>query len=142
MRISARPTTTGDTASGRSISAPSSRLPGNRCRTSRIAAPTPNTVLASTAQNATLSVTSIACTADGPPSALTTGPRPCANVRQAISPTGKTSRSNRYPRASTRSGNLATAGRPALYQVQRDEDDERDHEQRGGHRRGRRDLVV
>jgi hypothetical protein len=45
----ARPTTTGETESGRSISADSTRLPGNSNRTSRNEMPTPNTRLMSTA---------------------------------------------------------------------------------------------
>src|SRR5207253_717251 len=134
--------TTGDTASGRSISALRIRLPGNSWRTSRIAAPMPNTVLATTAHTATLRVTSIACTAEGVLNAWKNGPRPWLKVRQAISPTGSTSRNSRYSNATTRKGYLATAASPPLHQVQGGQDDERDDEQRRRHGRGRGGLVA
>src|SRR2546429_575997 len=102
----------------------------------------PKTVFATTAHSATLSVTSIACTADGVLSAWKNGPIPWLNVRQAINPTGSTSRNSRYSRATTRSGYLATAGSPPLHDVQRGQDDERDHEQGGGHGRRRGRLVA
>ena len=55
-RISASPTTIGDTEIGRSINTLSIPLPGNRKRASSSAMPTPNRVFSSTAEPATNAV--------------------------------------------------------------------------------------
>src|SRR5689334_15008229 len=140
-RMSARPTTTGETASGRSISALTIRLPGNRWRTSSTAMPTPKTVLASTDHTATEPVTSNAWIALGVQSAAKNLPAPCSNVRHTTRPTGRTSSRSRYASARNRSGSLATAGAPALDQVEPDQHDERDGQQQGRHGGGA-DRVV
>ena len=78
---SARPTTTGEIANGRSISASSSRLPGKRPRTSASAAKTPNTALSGTVMAATSSVRNSAWIAAGVVIESQTKPRPFSNVR-------------------------------------------------------------
>ena len=91
-KMRARPTTTGETAIGRSISTLSNRLPGKRWRTNKIAIPTPKIVFRITAQNATMAVTRKACSTLGSVSESMTGLTPCSNVRQKISPTGTPTR--------------------------------------------------
>src|SRR5262249_47724796 len=56
MSTSASPTTTGDTANGRSMSVTSAVRPGNRNRAIAHAAAMPNTVFSATAAGATTSV--------------------------------------------------------------------------------------
>src|SRR5215213_5143189 len=145
MRMSARPTTTGETARGRSMSALRMRLPRNWWRTSSRATPTPKTVLAITVKKATMAVISNAWTVDGSERASHTGPRPWANVRHVTNQSGMTRRRARYPRATTRSvprdrllrvavaeAALGTSGPPPLQHVQGDEDHQRDDEEHGG----------
>src|SRR6266540_3607969 len=143
--MSARPTTTGETAIGRSISAFMIRLPGNWCRTSSSATPTPKIALSSTDQNDTMAVILKACTTEGSASASRTGLRPFANVRQNTRPTGSTSRNSRYVTATRRSmilgETLATAGPPSLQDVEGDQHDQRDDEQHGRHRGGAGRVV-
>src|SRR5207248_7271809 len=141
-RIRASPTTTGDTARGRSTSAPSTRRPGNRWRTSRTAVPTPNTVFAATAHSATTTVTRNACSASGVDSDPMNGPRPWPKVRHSTSPTGRTSRNSRYARATTRRDHLATPRPPAVRQVEREQQHQGDHEQDRRHRGGAGPVVA
>jgi hypothetical protein len=55
----------------------------------------PKTVLASTAQNATDSVTAKACTACSVLNSAKKEPMPCWNERQPMRPTGRTSRKSK-----------------------------------------------
>ena len=86
---------TGETASGRSMSALSTRLPWKSYRTSSSAATTPKTVLASTAQNAMTAVSWNAWMVASVVRPSMTGPMPFSNVRQKINATGMTSRNVR-----------------------------------------------
>ena len=76
-----RPTTTGEIANGRSISASSSRLPGKRPRTSAIAASTPKMALSGTVMAATSSVRNSAWIAAGVVIDSQNAPSPFSNVR-------------------------------------------------------------
>ena len=76
-----RPTTIGEIANGRSISASSTRLPGARPRTSAIAAITPKTALSGTVMAATSSVRNSAWMAAGVVIDSLNAPSPRSNVR-------------------------------------------------------------
>ena len=80
-RISARPTTTGEIANGRSMIALSTPLPRNRPRASASAQSTPKTVLSGTAIAVTVSVSQNAEIAAGVVTESQTAPTPCSNVR-------------------------------------------------------------
>ena len=62
------PTTTGDTANGRSMNAVRSARPGNLKRAIAHAAATPKTMFASTAAGATINVSFTECKVSGSPS--------------------------------------------------------------------------
>ena len=70
------------------MAALSSRRPGNRYRTSRIATPTPNTVLISTEITATKAPSFAAAIRSGSCNASSTGCRPWANVLLVTESTG------------------------------------------------------
>ena len=78
---SARPTTMGETANGRSSSASKMRLPGKRPRTSAIAANTPKIALSGTAMSVTWIVSQNAEIAAGVVIESMTGWMPCSKVR-------------------------------------------------------------
>ena len=80
--------TTGEMANGRSMTASSSRRPGNRWRTSTTAQAIPNTVLRGTAMPAISSVSQKACSASGVVTACHTGAIPSPKARQMTAPTG------------------------------------------------------
>src|ERR1700710_2004115 len=89
-RINATPTTTGDTANGRSMTACSALLPRNLLRASTSAVGTPNTTLSGTTIATTRTDNCNADTAAGLVIDATNSPNPGANVRQRMSPTGST----------------------------------------------------
>src|SRR5216110_86524 len=103
--------------------------------------PTPKMVLASTDHTATEPVTSNAWIAFGVASDSKNRPTPCSNVRNTTNPTGSTSSMNKYPSAMMRRATLATAGAPALDEVEGDQHDERDDQQKRRHG-GRAGCVV
>ena len=86
------PTTTGETASGRSTRASSSQAPGKRCRDRISATPTPNTVSSGTAMSTTRKVSHRACRASGEVTASQAGARPCWKARKKMKPTGTTTK--------------------------------------------------
>src|SRR4051812_7767786 len=130
--------------------------------------PIPNTVLSSTDQKATDSVSWKAKIISGCLSASSTGARPLANVTLATRATGHTTRKNRYAttisrriqrvRDRRRTGTplpapapagtgsstraLAMAGHPSGDDVERDDHHERDHEQHRGHGSSLGQLVT
>src|SRR5215210_7791874 len=139
----ASPTTTGETASGRSRSVFRSALPRKLWRTSTIAQMTPNTVFATTATAATSRVSHRACSAEGRVTASKTVPRPSSKVRAKTMPTGKASRRARYPNASVRRVNLAImTGPPAIEQAHGEKNEQGDGEQQHRDRRGARGVVA
>ena len=140
--MSARPTTTGETASGRSTRALSTRLPGNSCRTSSNAAPTPKIVFITTTHTAMKIVIWNAWIAEWEVSESHTVPTPFSKVRRVMMPTGITRRNARYVNAISRRIHLATAHRPALQEIDREEHHERDHEQHRRHGRRRCGVVA
>src|SRR5215207_6457116 len=143
-RINASPTTTGETASGRSMSTLNTRFPGKRWRTNNSDAPSPKIVFPTTVQNATMSVTRNAWSAEGFVSWSHNGPTPCSKVRQNNTPTGRSrmmptyaSATNRKPRrdvvvvAASR-----TSSSPVLEEVKRQQHDERQDKEHDRHRCG------
>ncbi len=75
------PTTTGETARGRSTKASRSQAPGKRWRERMRATPTPNTVSAGTAMSTTRKVSHRAWTASGEEMADQAAPKPCWKAR-------------------------------------------------------------
>ena len=102
-KISATPTTTGDTAKGRSMTACSRLLPRNLLRANTNAVGTPKITLRGT----TIATTSSdSCKADNAAGVVTdskNAPTPGAKVRHRINPTGTISSNSRYPSATYRS---------------------------------------
>jgi hypothetical protein len=86
---SARPTTTGEIATGRSMTALRKAFPGKRYRTRTSAHRTPNAVFTGTVMTTIRTVSQKACTASGCVMVLQTGARPCANMRHTIKVTGR-----------------------------------------------------
>jgi hypothetical protein len=86
--MSASPTTTGDTAKGRSTIALTSVLPRQRRRTSASARPTPKIVFSGTAIATIVHVSQNACCAAGVVTASHAGASPCSNVRAKTIATG------------------------------------------------------
>src|SRR5688572_6528082 len=119
----------------------STRFPRNSWRTIRVAATSPKNVFAITAMTPTCRVTLNACSALGCIRESHTGPTPSANVRQKTRPSGRMSRNARYSSAAPRKAYLATTQPPALDDVKRDDDDQGQHEQHGGFRRGAHRVV-
>ena len=91
-RIRATPTTTGDTANGRSITACSTDFPRNRLRANSSAVLTPNTTLSGTTIATTSSESCRAEIAAGVVIEETKVPTPAAKVRHRMSPTGSATR--------------------------------------------------
>src|SRR6478609_4152501 len=91
-RISATPTTTGDTANGRSMIACSTLLPRNLLRASTSAVGTPKITLSGTTIATTTSDSCSAETAAGVVIDPMNSPKPGARVRQRISATGTITR--------------------------------------------------
>src|SRR5690349_3688701 len=87
-RISATPTTTGDTANGRSMTACNALLPRNLLRASTSAVGTPNSTLSGTTIATTSSDSCSAEMAAGVPTDAKNEPIPGENVRHRMSPTG------------------------------------------------------
>ena len=94
-RISENPTTTGETANGRAMSAFKNVLPGKLRRTIRIAIVIPKMVFSGTAIRATLIVNSSALIASASVAAFHTGMTPPEKVWMKMIATGTISRANR-----------------------------------------------
>src|SRR5437868_3171574 len=134
--VSRTPSTTGESAIGRSTIAFTSPMPGMRCRTIASAQRTPKIVLSGTATSAISSVSFRAWTANGLEIAAQNGCHPCSNARQKISATGATRITARYASEVIRIEYLAImAGRVAAERADSKQDTERDREQQHGERR-------
>src|SRR5207244_10478704 len=144
---SARPTTTGESASGRSTTAFTSPLPGNRRRTIASASVTPKTVFAGTAISVIRTVSQKAWRASCVVTACQAGENPCSKVRQKTRPTGARRSTARYERPTKRSAYLANVvpPGPAAHGADQEQHAERDREQEhrhGGRRPGRAALDL
>src|SRR3954470_12557545 len=135
-RKSASPTTTGESASGRSMNALSRPLPGKSRRTIAIAHTIPKTVFTGTAIRVMISVSLKAWSVSGELSASHAGWSPSSNVRQKTSARGATRMPTRYPTAVSRRAYLrmVVPRRVVADDADRQEHAERDHEQDDRHR--------
>src|SRR5512142_1552480 len=141
MRV--KPTTTGDTAKGRSMSAERSALPGNSRRTMTSAIVMPKIVFKGTAISAISRVSLSAATASRAVIASHTGPTPFENVCATIMPTGISSRPARERSAIDRRPNLTIMLRPPPSKRRdRHEHGQRDGEQHDRERRRAGDVVA
>src|SRR5579884_3910270 len=141
-RISARPTITGETTNGRSISASRIALPLPLPRTSTSAQPTPKIVLSGTAIAATSTVSQKALIAAGVVIQPHATPAPCSNVRPNTTARGSSRSSVRYSSATARRESVvrrlmgnATPQAPGEHQDHQ-RNREQDHGQRGRRLRG------
>src|SRR5262245_44090183 len=112
-------------------------FPRKRWRTMTSAHRTPKTVFNGTAMSAIRIVSQRAWRNSGSVTAFQKGEKPCSNVLKKTSPTGSTSRSDRYASAANRRPYLAFMLRsPAAEQVDRQQGQERKAEQHDGDCRG------
>ena len=102
-RISATPTTTGDTANGRSMTACNALLPRNLLRANTSAVGTPKSTLSGTTIATTSTDNCSAEIAAGVEIDAKNSPKPGANVRQRMSPTGTMTSTRTYASARKRS---------------------------------------
>src|SRR3954447_12668047 len=87
-RMSARPTTIGETETDRSVSEPSQRRPQNQYRVIKSATPTPNSTLMAVAASAISTVSLIAVTASSELIAFQNTVQPSSTVRYVTTNSG------------------------------------------------------
>src|SRR5882757_4577800 len=141
---SASPTITGETTNGRSISASRIFRPRVFPRTSTSAVPTPKIVFSGTAIAAISNVSQKALTAAGVVIQPHAAPKPCSNVRKNTTPSGSSSNTPRYSRATVRNervaGRLMRTATPQA--TDHEQHQQRDHQQQHRQRRRRLRRIV